>query len=105
MSNTALESFVSSLKSSGEFTTKHIRAFDRALAVAKGEKWIEGAVYKRVGPPSARTIGDIYIATKKLDGGYDMLNLTRNDRNHVMATYSPEKFVKLADSVSRSLFS
>lgn len=100
--NVALDKFVSGLKDSGEFSSRHIKAFDRALAIAKGAEWIEGAVYKRVGPPTAKTNGDLYIATKKLEGGYDMLNLTRSDRGHVMATYSPEKFVKVASKISRS---
>lgn len=77
-------------------------------AVAKlfGPEYIEGAIYKRVAPPNGATEGDLYIACKKLgkgengESGFDMLNLTRKDRQHVLATFSPEKFVLVAKSAA-----
>lgn len=94
-----------SLKASGAFSAAQIAAMDTAIAVANGEKYVEGAVYKRVTPPGVPTCGDLYVATKKLakkagdDRSFDLLNLTHRDGVPKREVYSPAKFRKVADSL------
>lgn len=83
----------------------------QAAAITKlfGPEWKEGQTYRRVGPPGVKTLGDIYVAVKadKLgdgengEGGYDMLNLTRKDREHILTKFSPEKFELAPNAIRR----
>lgn len=72
-----------------------------AIAKLFGPEYKEGSIYRRT-EPDGSTQGDLYIASKKLGegenmaGGYDMFNLTRKDRNHVLAKFDPAKFVLVA---------
>lgn len=94
-----------SLKASGAFTPAQMAAFDTAIAVANGEKYVEGAVYKRVTPPGVPTCGNLYLATKKLakkagdDRSFDLINLTHRDGVPTREVYSPAKFRKVADNL------
>lgn len=87
---------VDKVLASAEFTKSQAAAIRGCF----GPEWIEGRQYKRVGPPGVDTTGNVYlaVAADKLgtgengEGGYDMLNLTRKDRKHILAKFSPEKF-------------
>lgn len=104
--NENVVSALEAMKSSGAFSAAQLRAFDTAIAVAQGEKWIEGAVYERVAPPGVATSGDKYVATSKLsdkdgdDRSFNLLNLTHRKGVPTREVYSPAKFRKIADSVS-----
>ncbi len=94
------------LKSSCAFSGAQLAAIDTAVAVANGEKWIEGAVYERVSPPGVKTSGDKYVATSKLakkvgdTRAFNMLNLTHRDGTPTREVYSAGKFRKIAGSVA-----
>lgn len=94
-----------SLKKSGAFSGKQLTAINEAIGAANGEVYKEGAVYKRIAPPGAKTCDDLYVASSKLapkagdTRKFNLLNVTHRSGKPTREIWSAGRFSKVADSM------
>lgn len=86
---------VASLESTGDFSPNQLIA----IRAEMGPEFIEGAMYVRIGGKIDRVIGDVYIATSKLEGDFNMLNLTASNTSRTRTKFKSESFELVSESI------